>query len=92
VYYVVSEALVNAIRHSQAGDVEVTVSTSDDLILAIVADDGVGGAEIGAGAGSGLVGLTDRVEALGGRMTLESQPGRGTRLSIELPITAQTET
>ena len=49
-----------------------------------VGDDGVGGAD--AGRGSGLVGLSDRVEALGGRFVLESPPGRGTTISVQLPI------
>jgi len=84
VYYVVSEALTNAIKHSHASAISVAVATERPVLRATIADDGVGGAV--AGAGSGLTGLSDRVEALGGRFALESPPGRGTRISIELPI------
>jgi signal transduction histidine kinase len=86
VYYVVSEALTNAVRHSKASEIEVSVRATDGVIVAVVTDDGVGGAEAGSGAGSGLVGLTDRVEALDGRLSLESSSGQGTTLSIELPL------
>jgi PAS domain S-box-containing protein len=87
VYYVVSEALTNAAKHSQASNVAVTVATADDALGATIEDDGVGGAE--ASAGSGLVGLIDRVEALGGRFALDSPPRRGTRIVIELPLALQ---
>jgi signal transduction histidine kinase len=85
VYYVVSEALTNAIKHSRAATIKVTVASNRDVVHARVADDGVGGAV--AEAGSGLSGLSDRVEALGGRFVLESPPERGTTVSIELPMT-----
>jgi signal transduction histidine kinase len=84
VYYVVSEALTNAARHSQASEISVTVSIDGAVLRATIEDDGVGGAE--ATPGSGLIGLVDRVEALGGRFTLESPAGHGTRISIELPL------
>lgn len=87
VYYVVSEALANAAKHSQASGVSVTV-VSDEAVRATICDDGVGGAALGHG--SGLIGLVDRVEALGGRFTLESPAGRGTTISIELPLNAPT--
>ncbi|MGH3209195.1 MAG: ATP-binding protein [Trebonia sp.] len=80
----VSEALANAAKHARADEVGVTVEANDTVVRASVADDGVGGATLGGG--SGLIGLVDRVEALGGRLTLDSPPGRGTALSIELPI------
>jgi PAS domain S-box-containing protein len=86
-YYVVSEALTNAAKHSQASAITVTLTTVDDLLRATIEDDGIGGAE--AGTGSGLVGLIDRVEALGGRFALDSPPGHGTTISIELPLTAE---
>jgi PAS domain S-box-containing protein len=86
-YYVVSEALTNAAKHSQASAITVTLTTVDDLLRATIEDDGIGGAE--ASAGSGLVGLIDRVEALGGRFALDSPPGHGTTISIELPLTAE---
>jgi signal transduction histidine kinase len=84
VYYVVSEALTNAAKHSRATEVSVTVTTAHDCLRATIQDDGVGGAE--PGKGSGLVGLTDRVEALGGRLTLAAPPGQGTRITVELPL------
>lgn len=82
-YYAVSEALANAAKHGRASTVSVRVRTSLDRLVCVVEDDGVGGARVGGG--SGLVGLVDRVEALGGRLTLESPPARGTRIAIELP-------
>jgi PAS domain S-box-containing protein len=85
VYYVVSEALTNAAKHSRASEISVVVTTADGVLRASIADNGVGGAE--ASAGSGLIGLVDRVEALGGRFVLDSQPNHGTRISIELPLT-----
>jgi signal transduction histidine kinase len=86
VYYVVSEALANAIKHSQATSLVVTVALDSGAIRATVADDGVGGAEIGAG--SGLTGLSDRVDALAGRFEVVSPPGGGTMISVELPVAA----
>ncbi|HZQ64557.1 MAG TPA: PAS domain S-box protein [Gaiellaceae bacterium] len=86
-YYVVSEALTNAAKHARASRVSVAVRSSDATLHAEVDDDGVGGAE--ASTGSGLVGLIDRVEALGGRFALDSPPGQGTRVSIELPLGAE---
>jgi GAF domain-containing protein len=87
-YFVVSEALTNAVKHAQASYLTVSVAADDSHLRATIADDGVGGADPGAGAGSGLIGLADRVNALGGRFTLESPPGRGTTISIELPLVA----
>jgi PAS domain S-box-containing protein len=87
VYYVVSEALTNAAKHARASEISVELAASSSGIRATIEDDGVGGAE--ASAGSGLVGLIDRVEALGGRFALDSPPGAGTRISIELPLAAQ---
>jgi PAS domain S-box-containing protein len=87
VYYVISEALANAAKHSRASEISVVLTTSRSEIRAIIEDDGGGGAE--ASAGSGLVGLIDRVEALGGRFALDSPAGRGTRISIEMPLIAE---
>ena len=83
-YYVVSEALTNAAKHADATSVTVEVEARDDLLRVDVRDDGIGGAEFARG--SGLVGLRDRVEALGGRIALESNPGTGTSISVELPL------
>ena len=84
VYYVVSESLANIAKHSNASEVSVSVAVDDGRARATIADDGVGGAEVSRG--SGLVGLVDRVEALGGHLALDSPPGAGTRISIELPL------
>ena len=88
VYFVVSEALANTAKHSQASEVSVSVVSNGAGVRVTVADNGVGGAALGGS--SGLVGLVDRVEALGGKFTLESPIGRGTMLSIELPLVSQT--
>jgi PAS domain S-box-containing protein len=87
VYYVISEALANVVKHAHASEISVALRTSGSGIRATIEDDGVGGAE--ASAGSGLIGLIDRVEALGGRFALDSPPGDGTRISIEMPLTAE---
>jgi PAS domain S-box-containing protein len=87
VYYVISEALANAAKHARAAEISVELASSADGIRARIEDDGIGGAE--ASAGSGLVGLIDRVEALGGRFALDSPPGHGTTILIELPLTAE---
>ena len=64
----------------------VTLAVGSNVLRATIEDDGIGGAE--ASAGSGLIGLIDRVEALGGRLALDSPPGEGTRIAIELPLDA----
>jgi signal transduction histidine kinase len=83
-YYVVSEALANAAKHAEASSVAADVEATDDVLRVFVRDDGVGGADLGRG--SGLVGLRDRVEALGGRLTLHSKPDAGTSVEVELPL------
>jgi signal transduction histidine kinase len=85
-YYVVAEALTNAAKHAGALVVRVEVDTDDGLLRLGIRDDGVGGAD--PARGSGLVGLKDRVEATGGTMRVESAPGQGTHLRVELPIGA----
>jgi signal transduction histidine kinase len=82
-YFVVNEALTNAAKHSQASEVRIAVSGAERLLIAEVVDDGIGGAV--ARRGSGLTGLTDRAEALGGRLILSSPPGRGTTVRVEIP-------
>ncbi len=84
-YYVVSEALTNAAKHSRATLVQVTADTTGDELRLTIADDGVGGAD--PTRGSGLVGLKDRVEALGGTLTVHSREGHGTRLEAAVPLT-----
>ena len=85
-YYVVAEALTNAARHAHASAVGVEAEIVGDLLRVTVRDDGVGGASLAGG--SGLAGLKDRVEALGGRIVLHSPPGAGSSLRAELPLTA----
>ena len=86
-YYFVSEALTNAAKHSKASIVEVALETIDGEFRLSVRDDGVGGADLTRG--SGLVGLKDRVEAIGGTLTVESRRGQGTRLAVEVPVSAE---
>ena len=85
-YYVVTEALTNVAKHSQASIVSVTVvtDTASGHLHVAVSDDGVGGAQFAHG--TGLVGLKDRVEAIGGQIFLDSPPGAGTTLRVELPL------
>jgi predicted ATPase/signal transduction histidine kinase len=87
-YYVIAEALTNAARHAHASAVTVTVEAdaAGGLLRVAVRDDGAGGADIRRG--TGLTGLKDRVEALGGRIFLDSPPGAGTSLRAELPLAA----
>jgi signal transduction histidine kinase len=85
-YYVVSEMLTNAAKHARASTVEVNAEASDDTLRVCVRDDGVGGAD--PQRGSGLVGLKDRTEALGGTFTIHSPAGRGTTVCCELPVSA----
>ena len=83
-YFVASEALANAAKHSQASRIDVSLEQRDGSLVLSIGDDGVGGAD--AGRGSGLVGLTDRVEALGGSIHVESRSGDGTQITAELPV------
>jgi PAS domain S-box-containing protein len=83
-YYVVSEALTNTVKHAHASAVHVAVEARDGVLELSVRDDGCGGAD--AGRGSGLIGLSDRVDALGGTIQVTSPVGEGTTLLITLPI------
>lgn len=83
-YYAVAEALTNTAKHAQASTAEVEVATGDGVLHVCVRDDGRGGA--GFGQGSGLIGLKDRVEALSGRIWLDSPHGSGTAVQIVLPL------
>ncbi len=82
-YYVVAEALTNAIKHATASAVAISVTERDRSVVVEVRDDGVGGAMFGAG--TGLRGLYDRVASLDGRLGVDSPPGCGTVLTAELP-------
>jgi len=82
-YYVIAEAVTNAQRYAQADAIEVSAVVSHHLLDVTVSDDGIGGAsEV---MSSGLQGLRDRVEAIGGTFELESEPGQGTRVSAAIP-------
>lgn len=82
-YFVCAEGIANSVRHAMAGRVDLTLKTTADCCTLTVADDGCGGADMSAG--SGLQGLADRVDALGGQLELQSPVGAGTRLTVELP-------
>jgi signal transduction histidine kinase len=83
-YFVASEALANATKHAQASRIEVSLAPSNGSMLLSIRDDGVGGAD--PTRGSGLVGLLDRVEALGGTIDIESARGGGTSVVVTLPL------
>ena len=85
-YYVVAEALTNVVKYGQASVAEVSVEAVDGTVRVTVRDDGVGGAD--PTRGSGLRGLSDRVEALEGRLVVESARGRGTTVRAEIPLAA----
>jgi signal transduction histidine kinase len=83
--------LTNAVKYARASVVHVAVEARDQMLRISVSDDGDGGAD--PARGSGLLGLKDRAEAMGGTMSLESRPGAGTSLRVELPLDeATTET
>ena len=82
-YYVVSESLTNIAKHAQATEARVSVERHDGRLVVEVVDDGVGGAD--TERGSGLRGLADRVEALGGRLRVWTPAGGGTRVRAEIP-------
>jgi signal transduction histidine kinase len=83
-FYVVSEALANVAKYAEASSVRVSVARSNGRAVVEVVDDGKGGAD--PAAGTGLRGLVDRVEALDGRLAVESPPGAGTRIRAEIPL------
>jgi signal transduction histidine kinase len=85
-YYVAAEAFTNAAKHASASAVDIVIEEADGMLTVQVRDDGVGGAD--ASRGSGLTGLRDRVEAVGGSMTVDSPAGAGTVLTVLLPVTA----
>jgi signal transduction histidine kinase len=83
-YYVVAEALTNAAKYARASEVNVCVEADGANLRLSIRDNGIGGAH--AGKGSGLIGLIDRIEALGGHMEISSHPGSGTSLLVEIPV------
>jgi signal transduction histidine kinase len=83
-YYVASEALTNAAKHAQASLVELRLECSENTLVLSIRDDGIGGAD--PNGGSGLIGLSDRVEALGGELSVVSPNGIGTSVQMQLPV------
>ena len=83
-YFVACEGLANVGKYAQASEATIRVRRDDDVAVIEIRDDGVGGAD--AASGSGLRGLADRVEALGGRLSVTSPAGGGTTLAAELPV------
>jgi signal transduction histidine kinase len=82
-YYVVSESLANIGKHAEAKSARIEIGRAEGQLVVEIVDDGVGGAD--SEAGTGVRGLADRVEALGGRMRIWSPPGGGTHVRAELP-------
>ena len=82
-YFVVAEALTNAVKHARATSVHVRAAVRDGALELEIRDDGIGGAHIAHARG--LVGLVDRVESIGGQITITSPPGAGTTLAVSLP-------
>ncbi len=84
VYYVCSEAISNIAKHASASQVHVAITCDDESVLAMIEDDGVGGAD--ASRGPGLRGLVEHVEAAGGHLAIESPKGGGTTLIATIPF------
>jgi signal transduction histidine kinase len=82
-YFIVAEALTNVVKHARAGRAEVSASVEDGTLHLAVRDDGIGGADP---RGHGLVGMSDRAAALGGRLEIDSRVGRGTQVAATLPV------
>lgn len=89
VYFMCSEALANISKHARATSAEVSVTVVDERLVIRVEDDGAGGAD--PAAGSGLRGLADRIETIGGTLRVESVPDGGTRLTAEIPLGGEAE-
>ena len=85
-YFVVAEALANVGKYAQASEATISVRRDNGRVTVEVADDGVGGADVGRG--TGLRGLTDRVAVLDGTLAVDSPRGGGTRLRVEIPCAA----
>ena len=89
-YFICSEGLANAAKHAGASRVRLAAECQGAILVVEVEDDGAGGADLEGG--SGLRGLVDRVEALGGEFRLDSPPGGGTRVEARLPVRAEAGT
>jgi signal transduction histidine kinase len=84
-YFLVTEAVTNAARHSAASVVQVDVTVRGDVLTVRVSDDGIGGVDTASPGGSGMLGMRDRVVAVGGRVTVSSPTGGGTTVVARLP-------
>jgi signal transduction histidine kinase len=82
-YYIASEAITNVAKHARASVIDIRADGCGSVLTLSISDDGIGGAD--PGRGSGLIGLKDRVEALGGTLSVLSPPGHGTTLHVQLP-------
>ena len=82
-YYIASEAITNVVKHARASFIDMRADRCDGALTLSISDDGIGGAD--PSRGSGIIGLKDRVEALGGTISVLSPPGRGTALHVQLP-------
>jgi signal transduction histidine kinase len=87
VYFLCSEALANVGKYAEASQVTIDVACLDERVVVSIEDDGIGGAD--ASRGSGLRGLGDRIEALGGELSVRSPVGGGTRLNATIPLDAR---
>ena len=87
-YFVCSEALANIAKHAGASRASISVTTGDGRVRVAIEDDGRGGAD--PARGTGLRGLADRLEALGGALRVDSRAGGGTRLAAEIPLGGET--
>jgi len=86
-YFVIAESLTNVVKHARANRIEVGVRIEGDRLIVTVVDDGIGGAD--PDRGSGMIGLSDRLQALGGELSFRSPPGEGTTLRAALPIAVE---
>jgi signal transduction histidine kinase len=85
-YRIVQEGLTNCARHSQAKNIRVQLKETGGRLAVSIEDDGVGFEQDGVAYGLGLLGITERVRELSGEVSIVSAPGRGTRISVSLPI------
>jgi signal transduction histidine kinase len=85
-YFMVAEALTNIVKHAHAEQASVRIAVADSALRVEVVDDGLGGAD---SSGHGLVGMADRVTALGGRLEIDSPPGGGTRVTATFPLSVE---
>jgi signal transduction histidine kinase len=83
-YYILCELLTNTVKHARASIVRMAVERTDGTLHLCVRDDGVGGAD--PARGSGLIGLSDRLEAMSGSISVESPVGAGTSVQVSLPL------